>query len=444
MKLLFVLPAIGKKKGGKYIGTWKMEPLTIAMLKALTPPHIETIFFDDRIETIDYDCKPDVVAITTETYTAKRAYNIAQKFRNQGATIIMGGYHATLQTDEVLEYADCVVKGNAENVWAQLIKDIENNSLKNIYQGEVVYTDILPDRSIFKNKKYLPLNLVETGRGCNFKCNFCAISSYYSATYYPRRIDQIIASIKHSEHNFFFFVDDNIVADPAFALQLFKALVPLKIKWSGQATLTFAKNKELLYWMKKSGCEVILIGFESLDSKSLEQMSKEWNAQIGNQDELIKNIHRTGINIYATFVFGFDNDTEKSVDDALRFAKKHKFYIAAFNHLLPFPGTDLYRTLLKNNRLTTKKWWLDSDYSYGEICFEPEKVTAKNLSLACLQARQEFFSFGSIFKRGLSLFGRKTSLMIFGNFWLQNFALKREVNEKFGIPIGSGLEEDNR
>ena len=116
MKILFILPAIGKKPSEKYIGTWKMEPLTISVLSSLTPDDIDRQFFDDRIELIDYNTDADLVAITLETYTAKRGYDIARRFRERGIPVVVGGYHATLLPEEALQYADSVLCGNAESV----------------------------------------------------------------------------------------------------------------------------------------------------------------------------------------------------------------------------------------------------------------------------------------------------------------------------------------
>ncbi len=132
-------------------------------------------------------------------------------------------------------------------------------------------------------------------------------------------------------------MDDNIVADHDYALALFKAITPLKIKWSGQGALTMAKNDELLYWMKKSGCMVVLIGYESLDEANLKQMKKDWTMKMGERDDLTRKIHGHGIGIYATFVFGFDNDREETFERSLEFALKHRFFFVAFNHLPALP-----------------------------------------------------------------------------------------------------------
>ena len=123
MKILFILPAIGKKNNKKYIGTWKMEPLTIATLKAITPSDVETYFFDDRIENIDYKIDIDIVSICCEAYTAQRAYDIADKFKKLGKFIVLGGYHATALPSEALEHADSIITGNAESVWEEFIND---------------------------------------------------------------------------------------------------------------------------------------------------------------------------------------------------------------------------------------------------------------------------------------------------------------------------------
>ena len=136
MKLTFILPAIGKKTGKKYIGTWKMEPLTIAQLQALTPPEIETELYDDRVELIDYETRTDLVCITVETYTAKRSYRIAARFRERGIPVVMGGYHATLCPEEAEQYCDSVIVGNAETVWAQMLSDVRQGTLKRRYSGE--------------------------------------------------------------------------------------------------------------------------------------------------------------------------------------------------------------------------------------------------------------------------------------------------------------------
>ncbi len=440
MKITFIYPAVGKKPGKKYIHTWTMEPLTIAVLKALTPDDVEVEFFDDRIELINYETNTDLVAITAEAYTAKRAYHLASKFQKRAIPVIMGGVHPTLLPEEVEYFADAVMIGNTEEIWPQVIRDLCRGRLQKRYYGKPSYK-VFPDRRIFQGKRYLPLGLVETGRGCPFRCEFCATSAYYKAHYYPRPINDVIEDIKSTGKKYLFLIDDNIAADPEYTIQLCKELTPLNIVWASQASLNVARNRELLRWLAKSGCRLLLVGFESFEDENLKQMRKEWMKTIGNTDELVQRIHDAGISIYATFVFGFDYDTPASFEKSLEFSLRHDFFFAAFNHLLPFPGTRLYERFKREKRLLTEKWWLEPGYRYGQIVFTPKNMDAQELSERCVRARRQFFSFSSILKRGAALLQRHPPFRLFAAYWLQNLNLRREVDGKFGLPIGEGLDE---
>ncbi len=442
MKLTFVYPAIGKKPGEKYIKTWKMEPLPIAVLAALCPDDIEVEFFDDRLELIDYDSDTDLVAITVETYTARRAYDVAARFRARGIKVVMGGYHPTHVPDEVSEHADAVVVGNAERVWQQVLDDARSNGgLKPRYDGAPVYAPVRPRRDIFAGKNYLNLGLVETGRGCPFTCEFCHITSFYDGHYHRRSIDDVVADVESSGRRRLFFVDDNFVADPGYALDLCKELEGLGIHWAAQGTLTMAKNRQLLKWMRRSGCSLMLVGFESTEEENLRQMGKDWSSRLGDRDDLVRAIHAEGINLYGTFLFGFDHDTPAAFDRAVDFSLDHGFFYAAFNHLLPFPGTPLYGRLEREGRLVSSRWWLDRDYTYGDIAFRPASMSPEELSQRCVNARRRFFRYSSILGRGLQLFTRRPAPALLPLYLMSNLNLAEEVSGKYGLPLGKGLDE---
>ena len=420
-----------------------MEPLTIATLKAITPNDVETYFFDDRIENIDYKIDIDIVSICSEAYTVQRAYDIADKFKRLGKFVVLGGYHTTALPNEASEHADSIIVGNAESVWEEFISDFKNKRTKKIYKGKTVFSSKLPDRSIFKGKRYLPLSLIETGRGCPNNCEFCSIASYYCSTYTPRKIEDIVAEIKQLKTKSVFFVDDNIFAQKNHFKNLCKAIIPLKIRWVTQTTLAIGADEELLKLAKKSGCKMVLIGLESMDKRNLDQMNKSWNYKLGESEKLIENIHKAGIGIYATFLFGFDYDKPENFRNTIDFALKHKFFFAAFNHLLPFPGTKLYDRLKSEKRLRIEKWWLDKNYKYGDIPYIPKNISPEDLKNFCANARREFFKPLNIIKRGIAQFLRNPDLFLLIMFFTQNFNLMREVDEKLNLPLASGLDIDN-
>lgn len=441
MKVTFIYPAVGRKEGKRYIRSWKMQPLPIMTMAALTPPDVEVKFYDDRLEMIDYDHETDLVGINIEAYSALRAYNIAAKFRERGVPVVFGGYHATLMPDEAKKYGNAVVVGEAEEVWAQVLKDAQKKILKPFYRSEKrpVFGKVLPRTDILKGKKYTQVELIETSRGCKFNCNFCSIKKYYNSTYNYRSIECIIAEIESRKSKTIFFVDDNIIADVKRAKELFKALIPLKIRWISQFSINMANDDDLLRLMKASGCQGVLIGFESLNKENLKQMGKLWNQNMDYSVPL-KKMRDNGLCIYATFVFGYQNDDEETLERTLDFALKNNFYFAAFNHLQPFPGTEYYEILKDRKQLIYPDWWLNPEYTYGKIIFRPNKIDPELLEHKCIEARNKFYGAKSILKRGFDFKTNSSSLFLSTVFLAQNLLAQKEVISKWELPLGQNLD----
>ena len=440
MRLTIIHPCIGRRQGDRnYVRTWQMEPLPAATIAGLTPRDVDLRFYDDRMEQIPFDEPTDLVAMSVETYTAKRAYQIASEYRRRGVPVVMGGFHPSLCPDEVARYAEATVTGEAEAIWPRLLDDARHGRLEKFYRstGRTSLSGLRPNRSIFRGKRYLPIGLVEAGRGCHFKCDFCAVQTVFSQSQTRRPVDDILAELRmlKGTKKLFFFVDDNITSNLAQAKEFFRALIPLGIRWVGQSSINAAHDDEFLDLLRRSGCQGVLIGFESLNPANLAAMNKTFNTARGGFTKALGNLRRHRIRIYGTFVFGYDGDTPESFEQTVSFAQEHGFYIAAFNHLTPFPGTPLYRRLAGENRLLYDAWWLDDRYSYNRIPFTPKGMSAETLQRGCLGARRKFYSWRSILGRSLDAVNRANAFM-WRNFFLINAMHRGDVSLRDYYPLG--------
>jgi radical SAM superfamily enzyme YgiQ (UPF0313 family) len=440
MKLTIIHPCIGRRRGDRgYVRTWQMEPLPAATLAGLTPRDVDMKFYDDRMETIPFDEATDLVAMSVETYTAKRAYQIASEYRRRGVPVVMGGFHPSLCPEEVARHAEAVVTGEAEELWPRVLDDARHGRLEKFYRstGRTDLKGLRPDRSIFLGKRYLPIGLVEAGRGCHFKCDFCAVQTVFSQSQTRRPADEILAELTTIKRGkkLFFFVDDNITSNLAQAKEFFRALIPLKIRWVGQSSINAAHDEEFLDLLVRSGCQGVLIGFESLNPLNLAAMNKIFNTARGGFAKALANLRKHRVRVYGTFVFGYDGDTPASFAETVDFAEEHAMYIAAFNHLTPFPGTPLYHRLAGEGRLLYDAWWLDDRYTYNRIPFTPHGMSAEELQRGCLGARRRFYSWKSIMRRGFDAVNRANGFM-WRNFYLINQMHRADVSGRDHFPLG--------
>ncbi len=423
---------------GNYCSNDALPPLSIAILAARTPGDIEIRFFDDRIERIPEDDTPDLVALSVETFTARRAYEIANSYRSRGIPVIMGGYHPTLMSDEVLEHADAIVIGDAEECWERLLHDFKEGNLQQRYSGGNGQSldDYRIDRTIFKGKKYIPVELVQYSRGCRFTCEFCSIDAFYKNSVRVRPVQSIVDEIATLDRKkLLFFVDDNLFSSKKELYELLDAITPLKFRWSCQISIDAARDDALLDRLAESGCIFVLIGFESLSEENLKQMGKSWNKVSGDYIEIVKKFHRRGMAVYGTFVFGYDHDTPELIEKSLAFALEAKLEIANFNPLTPTPGSALYDRLKSEGRLIHELWWQDSSYRYGDAIFSPKGMSPDVFSEKCFEAKKRFYSWNSIAQR-LLLSDTKFNLFRFAMVALANIVSRKEVLKKHHRHLG--------
>lgn len=439
-RVTLVHPCVGRHPGMKrYIRTWRMEPLPPALLAGLLPADVERRFYDDRLEPIPFDEPTDLVALSVETYTAKRAYQIATEYRRRGVPVVMGGFHATLAPEETGRHCESLVCGEAESVFPALIDDWRRGRPRPLYRADARprLDEVRLDRSIFAGKRYLPIGLVEYARGCRYVCDFCAVQSFFGATQSHRPVDRVIEEVREIRRpgRMIFFVDDNLCSDLEAAKELMRALVPLRIRWVSQTSIDAAFDEEALDLMRRSGCLGVLVGFESLRPESLVAMKKGFNLRHGGPAAALDRFRRFGLRVYGTFVFGYDTDDASSFDEGVRFARDQGLFIAAFNHITPFPGTPLYRRLEAEGRLLYDAWWLDDRYRYNMVPFRPARMSARELEAGCLGARRAFYSWRSIMGR-MRARPNRADAWVAANFLAINAMHQRDVVGRSGLPLG--------
>lgn len=443
MKTTFIRPNIGRLPSGPFLDDGRMEPLEMAVLAGLTPPDVECALYDDRIEAIPYDEPTDLVAISAHTYTARRAYEISAEFRKRGVPVVMGGFHPTLAPDEAAQHSDAVYTGDAEFQWADVIEDARNGELKARYSAPVGAPQVggvLPRRDLFADKDYLPIALMQFSRGCRYGCSFCAIHGFFHHNHSVRPTNEVLAEIEQLDDRVIFFVDDNFLADHEAAKPFLRELIPLGVRWVSQASIDMADDPELMDLLEASGCLGHVVGFESLDPRSLREMRKAPNLLRGDWDryqaqcEILRAHH---LQTWAAFVLGCDHDTEQSVRETVDFAIENKFCFAAFNILMPYPGTPLYDQLAAENRLLFDgQWWLHPDYRFNHAAFVPRNMTPDQLTEAAYYCRKKFNTKASIFRRVWDFKTHLSSLTRLGIYLQYNPLVAREALLKQGMLFG--------
>lgn len=407
MRIKLIDPALKDshmKHTAKEVHSIWFPRLSLPLIAALTPREHEVTITDETVEPLNLDESVDLVGIGAMSTYTPRAYEIADTYRAKGVPVVMGGIHASLMPDEALQHADAVVVGEAENIWGKVIQDAEQGFLRGIYKSDRP-ADMsripMPRLDLLKRDRYMTANSLQTTRGCPFSCDFCSVTEFFGNTYRLRPVEQVAAEVRNLQQRFgarfVAFVDDNIVGNRKYAKELFRALIPLKIKWGSQGSLTMAKDDELLTLAQESGCVSMFVGIESLSDATLKAANKKIN-NAAEYEEAIKKIHDHGIMINGGFIFGFDTDDEGVFERTVEFVLKNRITLPTYHVLTPLPGTKLYYKLKAEGRIFDFDW---SKYNSGNAVFYPKLMAPETLQEGYFWAFHETYKVSSIARRVL-------------------------------------------
>lgn len=378
------------------LGMPKMPPQGLLCLAAMTPDDVELSLVDENIEPLDFE-PADVVGITAMTCCANRAYRIADRYRALGSKVVLGGIHPSVLPEEAIQHADSVVIGEADDIWAVILEEYAADRLRPFYKAEAPVIDLpVPRTDLARQEKYAFPPVVQTTRGCPYRCDFCSVSFFNGTRLRHKPVEQVVEEIsdqlRESEGPFkrtVLFADDNISGNPKYAASLFEALKPSRINWASHAAINIAKEERLLTLAADSGCKSLFIGFESLNQAALEEINKPPIYQMKEYGDLVKRIHDHGIVVEALFIFGLDADDKDVFKRTTDFCHKNNIQAAQFSILSPFPGTPLYERLKAAGRILTFDWDV---YDGIHVVFQPKQMSVEELRQGVAQAYQDFYS----------------------------------------------------
>lgn len=381
--------------------------LALPTIAALTPPDVEISILDENVEDINFNTYTDLVGITVSTFLAPRAYEIADEFRKRDITVVLGGIHPSMLPDEAIQYADAVVIGEAEGVWENLVNDYKKGKMRQFYQSSQ-RPDLsqlpIPRWDLLKNDLY-SIQSIQTTRGCPYDCEFCSVKAFSGAKFRCKPIEKILKEIEtviSFSKKRLFFTDDNLIGNKKMAKDLLEAFIPMKISYHAQVSLDLANDEELLKLLAKSGCNSVIIGFESVSGQVIKQMNKSYSNKVEEYKQNIRKIQSYGIGIQGSFMFGCDSDDLSVFEKTVNFIQDVKLESVVFCILTPFPGTKLYNRLTSENRILHRDW---GKYDTGYVCYRPKLMSPEVLENGWVWAQQKIYSFDNIFERLRALWG---------------------------------------
>ena len=399
---------------------WK--PLSLMVLAGLTPREWEVTIVDENLGPPDYSAmpRPDLVGITAFTSQANRAYEVAAHFRRLGVPVVMGGIHATMCLDEVMEHVDSVVTGEAEGIWTEVLEDALHGNLERVYDGGLAEIGDVPLARHDLLATGYACGAIQTTRGCPMNCSFCSVTAFNGARYRQRPVPDVVREFQSIREKHVLVVDDNLVGTRpehiARAKDLFRAMAQanLRKEWIGQATINFADDEELLALAAKAGCRGVFIGFESPTPEEVLGLGRKFDLLKGRDFRAaVRRIQRHNILVAGSFIMGLDIDEPGIGKRIAEAATQYGVDNLNVLFLTPLPGTRLWDQMKSEGRIALDAF--PEDWKYYTLTYPVARY--KHLSLddiihEMISCSREFYSMPRILGRVCrNLWGRRKPLI---------------------------------
>jgi len=438
MRVLLIMPDANMHKFWVFgrIRSAREAPLTLTTLAALgdEDPEIEFRLVDESIDPVPLDYPADLVGISVLTGTSRRAYALADHYRSRGIPVVLGGVHVTILPEEAAAHADVIVIGMAERTWPQLLADFKSARMAKVYRdepGEGDYATGIPTPryDLQRAGGYMMPYVVQATRGCVHACDFCTVPVVWKR-FLRRPVGDVIRDIKALPSRRFVISDVCPFDDAEYAKELLRAMIPLKKKWGGLATTRITSDPELFELLVQSGCGYLLIGFESISQRSLNQIRKGFNAQ-QSYPEVMRRLHEARIIVQGCFVFGFDEDDTGVFAATVDEVQALGIDIPRYSIYTPYPGTQLFHRLQSEGRILSYDW---GDYDTMHVVIQPKRMTPVELYEGFRWAYRETFRWRNILGRTLAG-GWRLPITLVGNVTYRNFVRRIHMSKGFELPL---------
>lgn len=374
-------------------------PLGLATLAAYLDDADEIDLQDEHVEQLRLGDEPELVVIQVYITSARRAYQLADHYRERGSYVCLGGLHVTSLPEEAAVHADTIFTGPGEDSWPLFLRDYRAGQPQRRYDAPT-HRNIhgLPPirRDLIKRHLYLVPNSIVVSRGCPYRCDFCYKEAFFQGgnSFYTQQVDEALAEIERLPGRHLYFLDDHLLGDPTFAAALFDGMRGMGRVFQGAATVNSLLKPGLLEKAQAAGLRSIFVGFENLNPENLRQSSKTQNL---NRDyrAMIRRVHGEGVMINGSFVFGMDEDGPDVFERTVDWAIEQSIETATFHIMTPYPGTALYDRIAGEGRLLHRDW---DRYDTRHTVFQPRQMSAEQLEQGYWCAYRDFYRWSSILR----------------------------------------------
>jgi len=400
MRIKMVLPALMEAKSPYWrpIKYSLFPPLGLATLAAYCSPGDEIDLQDEHVEELNIDDNPQLVVIQVYITNAYRSYALADHYRKKGAYVCLGGLHVSSLPDEAMAHADTIFIGPGEDIFPQFLNDLRRKDPKKVYINSKRNIENIPAirRDLIKCNLYLVPNSIVVSRGCPHHCDFCYKDAFFDRgkSFYTQRVDAALKEIERLPGKHLYFLDDHLLGNYKFASALFEGMKGMNRVFQGASTIDAILRGDLIQKAADAGLRSVFVGFETLSSSNLSQGNKKQN--LGrNYEDAIQRLHDLGIMINGSFVFGLDEDDTDVFKKTVDWAVKNALTTSTYHILTPYPGTRLFQTMEKDNRLLHRNWDL---YDTRHVVYKTKALSADELKQGYDWAYDSFYSWSNIWK----------------------------------------------